>query len=598
MKKRFVLIDAHSIIFRSYYAFIKNPLKNSKGENTSGIYGFLNTLKKIKRQLPSDYICLAFDAPGKTFRDELYDEYKATRAPAPADIPFQVEKVKEISRYLGIPGFEIEGYEADDILATLAQRLKQEGEVYIVSSDKDLLQLVGDNIYVYDAYREFVFDREAVIKKFGVPPERIPEYLILVGDSIDNVPGVPGIGPKRASAILKKFSDLETAVEQDKRLITYKEQIGLSKKLVLLKDDVPLNLKIEDMRIKEPNLNRLIPILLELEFHSYVRELSGGVDRDRPTKVLDYTPKKIEGKVLGIAREREIIYLVADDDTIYKARPDQIKELLADEKYIKVGYQLKGLLKDIEMRGNLFDILIVAWLLEPTRRSYSVQDIGLHYLSMVFGDNPADIARLSFLSYPQLKKSLVEAGMEELYQKIESPLIPVLAEMEKRGIKIDLGYFKELNKEVQKELQKFEKEIFSLAGQNFNINSPKQLARILFEVLKLKPGKKRKTHYATDSETLRQLSREHPLPDLLLRFREMAKIRSTYIEPMMHLAQNGRVHTTFNQTTTATGRLSSSNPNLQNIPIRSDWGRKIRKGFAPCRMYIANCWGILTEYVP
>ncbi len=579
MKKRFVLIDAHSIIFRSYFAFIKNPLRNSKGENTSGIYGFLNTLKKIKKQIPSEYICLAFDAPGKTFRDELYEEYKATRPPAPADIPFQVEKVKEIAKYLGIPSFEVEGYEADDILATLARRLQQKGEVYIVSSDKDLLQLVGNNVFVYDAYRESVYDQNAVMKKYGVPPRRIAEYLVLVGDSIDNVPGVPGIGPKRASAILKKYPDFESAIAEDNRLTPYKKQIALAKNLVFLKTDVPLQLNLEDMRIREPNLERLIPILLDLEFHSYVRELKKGTPGNRQLRIVDYSPGQTLGSVFGIAQEGDFIYLAEGEDTVYKARIDDVKNILFDKNHIKVGYHIKEILKNIEIKDNLFDILIVAWLLEPNRRSYSAQDIGLHYLNRVFKNNPVDIAQLSVLVYPELNKALSDTGMAELYQKIEAPLIPVLARMENRGIRVDLAYFEELNKEFKKEMIKFEKKIFELAGHNFNINSPKQLSHILFDELKLKPGKKRKTHYATDFETLKQLSKEHPLPEYLLQYRELAKIRSTYITPMIQLAQKGRIHTTFNQTATATGRLSSSNPNLQNIPIRSAWGRRIRKGF-------------------
>jgi DNA polymerase-1 len=224
MPKKFVLIDAHSVIFRSYFAFIKNPLKNSKGVNTSGIFGFLNTLEKVKKRFTTDYLCLAFDAPGKTFRDEAFEEYKANRPPPPPDIPFQITKSKELSQYLGITYIEKEGYEADDVLATLAQKLKNKGDVYIVSSDKDLLQMVSDHVFMYDAYRDEIFDRKKVIEKFGVPPEKIPEYLALTGDSIDNVPGVPGVGPKRAVEIVQRRRYIQiNGSSHIKRVLSYHE---------------------------------------------------------------------------------------------------------------------------------------------------------------------------------------------------------------------------------------------------------------------------------------------------------------------------------------------------------------------------------------
>src|SRR4030042_3732591 len=257
MPKRFILIDAHSIIYRSYFAFINNPLKNRKGEITSGIYGFLNTLEKIKQNIGSEYIGLAYDAPGKTFRDDIFEEYKATREPTPPDLPFQIDKVKEICEYLGISGFELTGYEADDILATIAARFKDQGEVFIVTSDKDLMQLVDDRIFVYDAYKNLIYDKNEVVKKFGVPPKRIVEYLALGGDSIDNVPGVPGIGPKRAGEILTKYPELEQAIDQEKRLSGKHNLIKLSRRLLKLDQNVPLKKSINELLVKQINLDKL-----------------------------------------------------------------------------------------------------------------------------------------------------------------------------------------------------------------------------------------------------------------------------------------------------------------------------------------------------
>jgi DNA polymerase-1 len=301
MAQKFIIIDAHSVIFRSYFAFIKNPLKNARGENTSGIFGFVNLIQKIKKKLPTEYMGLAFDAPGETFRDKAYKEYKATRPAPPPDIPFQIEKVKEISQCMGIPQFEIVGYEADDVLATLAVKLKEHGDVYIATSDKDLLQMVDDNIYVYDAYRDEILDRDKVIAKFGIAPEQVPTYLALVGDKIDNVPGVPGVGPKRAVEIIKKYKNFDEALEKDARLESHRESALLSRELIKLKTDVPLDIDLDALRITEPDMDRLMPILIDLEFHSHIKEFSK--TGRAQYNVTDLRDKEIlsDTEVLGLA---------------------------------------------------------------------------------------------------------------------------------------------------------------------------------------------------------------------------------------------------------------------------------------------------------
>jgi len=577
--QKFIIIDAHSVIFRSYFAFIRNPLKNARGETTSGIFGFVNLIQKIKKKLPTEYMGLAFDAPGETFRDKAYKEYKATRPAPPPDIPFQIEKVKEISECMGIPQFEIVGYEADDVLATLAVKLKEHGDVYIATSDKDLLQMVRDNIYVYDAYRDEILDRDNVIAKFGVTPEQVPTYLALVGDSIDNVPGVPGIGPKRAVEIINKYKDFDEALAKDTRLQAHQESALLSRELIKLKTDVPLEIDLDALRITEPDMDRLMPILIDLEFHSHIKEFSK-TERANYT-VMEFEDEKAlsDSKILGIAYTDGRILLSTKGNDVYRASLDKAATILSDEKKVKVGYDLKKIAHMTEMTPPLFDLQIVSWLLEPNRRTYTFEDLCLHNLKIYPEGTPQAVAVLSRELYPLLDKKLTEGEMGELYRNIEAPLIGVLASMEKRGVGLDVIYLQEFDTEIGGLLKASEKRIYSMVGHGFNLNSPKQLSKVLFEELELKPTKRGKTHYSTNVEVLTQLSLSHDVPKEILKFRELAKIKSTYIEPLIMLSREGRIHTTFNQASTATGRLSSSNPNIQSIPIRSELGRKIRQGF-------------------
>jgi DNA polymerase-1 len=579
VKKKFIIIDAHSIIFRSYFAFIKNPLKNARGENTSGIYGFVNMIQKIKKKLPSEYIGLAFDAPGETFRDKVYKDYKATRPAPPPDIPFQIDKVKEISECMGIPQFEIEGYEADDILATLAVKLKEHGDVYIATSDKDLLQMVGGNIHVYDAYRDEILDRDKVLAKLRVTPEQIPAYLAMIGDTIDNVPGVPGIGPKRAVAIIEKYKDFDEALDNDARLKPHRESALMSRELIKLKTDVPLDIDLEALRVSEPDMDKLMPILIDLEFHSYIKEFSKTQRPKYTIQELKDANPFADADDIGIALGDDHVFLSGDQDNVYRAGLTKVAYILNDKKVVKVGYDLKSITHATEIAGPLFDLQIASWLLEPNRRPFSFEDLCLHNLNVYAETTPDAKALFSHRLYPILRGKLTAQNMLDLYHNIEAPLIQVLTNMEKRGIGLDVIYLQELDVEVEQQLQESEKNIYKMVGHGFNINSPKQLSQVLFEELKLKPTKRGKTHYSTNFEVLTQLSLTHPVPREILKFRELAKIESTYLEPLVMLSKEGRIHTTFNQVNTSTGRLSSSNPNIQSIPIRSDLGRRIRKGF-------------------
>jgi DNA polymerase-1 len=578
MPRKYVLLDAHSIIFRSYFAFLKNPLKNSRGETTSGVFGFLNTLEKIKAKFNTEYIALAFDTPAETFRDKIFKEYKATRPAPPPDIPFQIIKSKEVAGFLGIPAFELDGFEADDVLATLAAQLKKLGEVYIVTSDKDMLQLVGGNVYVYDAYGDVIFTRDKVLEKFGVPPEQIPDYLALVGDSIDNVPGVPGIGPKRAMEILNKYDSLETALEKDPRLTGHRDKARLSKKLILLEHQVPIKFSDQDLRVKKPDYDRLLPVLLDLEFHSYIRSLGLTTGRDQATREIDPGKIKIHDH-FGVGQDGERVYIANGDEVVYTAPLKAAGRLTETTPAVKAGYDLKSVVKTMAINPPLFDVGVAFWLIDPTRKTYTLEDIALNFLNRFIRATPPAIAQAAYELYPILRKRLHELGESDLYRTVEEPLITVLARMEQRGVRIDIPYLKDFGAGLEKEMMAIETNIYRLAGRQFNVNSPKQLAQVLFDELKLAPGKRRKTHFSTDVDVLQQLSGRHPMPAELLRYRELKKITSTYVEPLIDLARAGRVHTTYNQTATSTGRLSSSNPNLQNIPIRKDLGKRIRRAF-------------------
>jgi DNA polymerase-1 len=577
---KYLLIDAHSLIFRAYFAFIKNPLKNSKGQNTSGIFGFLNSIKKIKTKFSSNYVVLAFDAPGETFRDRLFKEYKATRPPAPRDIPFQIEKAKEISRFIGIMVYEIPGYEADDILATITMKLKDYGEIYIVSSDKDLMQLISRNVYVYDVFNDIIYDAKQVKEKFGVAPERIGDYLALCGDSIDNIPGVPGIGPRRAIEILNKYPDLETALKKEQRLAEHQTLLMLSRELVKLNTNVPIELNPEEFSIKKPDLENLLKTLSELEFQTIIKDFAPRFDKTKIVKKTTLSEEKIKEHI-GIAIDENTLFLSSDEDEVIllNINTADAEKIVKNNSIIKIGYDLKEIIKRIPLTSPLFDLKVVSWLIDPNIKNYRFEDLCLRYLNIIVEPSPELIPCLCLKIYPVLKKRLEELDELKLYNRIEEPLLSVLARMEQRGIGIDVNFLKELKKRIEKEINIRVDECYRIAGCVFNINSPKQLSQILFEKLKLPPVKKGKSHYSTESDVLQQLSSRHDLPKKILEYRELAKIANTYVEPLIEYVKNSRIHTTFNQTGTATGRLSSNNPNIQNIPIRGYWGNELRKCF-------------------
>lgn len=593
-------------------------------------------LKKLIREKNPQYLAVAFDHKAPTFRHQKFKDYKITRKPTPEPLKRQLPLVKEIVRGYNFASFEVPGYEADDLLAFIALEAKKRGlESYIVSSDKDILQVVQDGIYVYHPQKDLLLDQTRIEELYEIKPPLFPDLLALMGDQIDNIPGLPGVGEKTAKELVKNFGSLEEILEnldklpsKLKEIISQnREKLLLSKELAKINSSIELNIDLEELKLREPNYQLLVPIFETLEFQSLIKEILQEIpalprldcqridSQDALSQLLEQVNSRLsfsfylELQVENENKEIKALY-IALDDKLFSIERDflrensgKINQIFQSRKIEKTTYGLKQEIKflkreQIEVLSPAFDVEIAAYLIDPSREDYSLFKIALHYLeggleiaSSLLKEKEGSQAN-SLLSckviescLPALKSKLKELNLEGLYFQIEEPLIFVLSEMEERGIAIDKNYLEELSKEYEKKIERVSQEIYSLAGMSFNLNSPKQLREVLYGKLKLKPLKKGKTGPSTDETTLRSLSREHPIPNLILQHRELSKIKSTYIQGLLNSIspQDGKIHTTFNQTITQTGRLSCSNPNLQTIPIRSELGKQIRKAFVPSR---------------
>jgi DNA polymerase I len=588
--KRLLLIDGHSVIYRSFFAFIRNPLRNSKGFNTSAVFGFAQTLRKLFRELKPDYCAVVYDAPGRTFRDEKFSEYKMQRPPAPEELPPQMPIVKDMVRAWGISSLEVPGVEADDVLATLARRLAGPGlSVTIITSDKDLLQLVGDGLFVYDPWKDKRYEPDDVREKLGVGPELVPDLLALTGDSSDNIPGVPGVGPKRAKEILERWGSLNAALANDERVHEHAAIARLSLELARVRADVEVAAELDGLKLNPPDAARLQAIFTEMDFRGLAADVAPQAEVEVKVEVkLDLGALKKAGKFgmclepgkgLWVSAEPGAVALVQD--------PDSQKVLLDDGAVLKVGFGLKEQIKaahqaGLELTGPFFDVGVAAWLTDPNRRTFTPEEVTMQ----VFGNRVpplSDQARAvhALAIYGALKPQLLAQGLGRVANDLEMPLVPVLAVMEERGMKVDLAGLGRLEAELTTYLQSIERRVYRLAGHEFSIGSPRQLGVVLFEELKLARGKRTKTGYSTSVDILSELAPLHEIVREVLKYRELTKLCNTYLEPLRLAAREKthRVHATFNQTGTATGRLSSSDPNLQNIPIRTDLGRQIRRAF-------------------
>jgi DNA polymerase-1 len=661
-RPRLYLIDGSSYIFRAFYAI--GHLSNSKGLPTNATYGFTQMLLKVLKDYRPDYLIVVFDSKAPTLRSQVYQQYKANRPAMPEGLVPQIPYIKKIMQAYRIATLEIEGYEADDVIGTLAKKLESEADVVIITGDKDILQLVSDRTEVYDTMKEKRFKVDQVIQRFGVPPEQVVEVMGLSGDSIDNIPGVPGIGEKTAIELIKAFGSIENLLahlEQVPRkklrenLETYGEQARLSRQLATIHTDVPIDYPLKESVLSPPDLKSLREIFKELEFNKLLKDLpQEKADHPRDyhliigqNEFLSLVEDLRKAKCFAIDLETTSPYPMWADlvgmslsHTPYQAfyipvghQPwegaqqlplswvlEQLKPLLEDEALKKVGQNIKYewiVLKryGIRLQGIEGDTMIASYLLNPTKHNHNLSEIAREYLDRSVTDykdvagtgakaltfdqihlekakdyscEDADVTlQLSHLLLPKL----TEGGFKDLFDQVEMPLLVVLAKMEMNGVKIDIDLLNEFSKEMEIQLQQKESRIYTLAGESFNINSSQQLGKILFEKLKLPAIKKTKTGYSTDVDVLTKLSLQHELPLEILTYRNLSKLKSTYIDALPKLVhpKTERIHTSYNQTVTATGRLSSSDPNLQNIPIRTDEGSRIRQAFIP-----EKGWGIAS----
>jgi len=652
-KTTLYLIDGSNYVYRAFFAI--QGLANSRGVPTNAVFGFNNMLAKLLRDRKPEHIAVVFDAKGPTFRNEAYGEYKAHRKPMPDELKPQIGVIKNLVRAYRIPLLEIEGIEADDVIGTLARKFAAEGvKVVIVSGDKDLMQLVSGDVVMVDTMKDKTYDRAGVEERFGVGPDRVAEVLGLMGDTSDNIPGVPGVGPKTALQLIREYGSVEGVLQNvgkirnervRKALTENADQARLSRELAVVKTDADVELALESARYEGPDREALKALFKEMEFSSLVQDLEV---RDRASggrNELVTTAEALHGLILRIEKAGEcalhleltsgypmyselagIALSLEPGEAFYIPlqvgkgpgsgapwRDHALKELsavLRNEKILKHGHDLKNTLivfarLGIPLRGTGSDTMVGSYLLNPSKKSHDLVEAAREFLDCelipakeILGSgaralSPADVDPERMKEYagqraeavlrlcPAVTTKIRDLGLADLFEQVEMPLVEVLSDMEQRGVLVDLQLLRDMSKEFEILAAQSEDRIYKLAGERFNINSPKQLQVVLFDKLKLAKGRKTKEGYSTDVEVLMALAQSHELPAEILAYRGISKLKSTYVDalPAMVHPQTGRIHTSYNQTVTATGRLSSSNPNLQNIPIRTPEGRRIRQTF-------------------
>ncbi len=656
------LIDGSAYIYRAYHAI--RSLTNSKGLPTNAVFGFTRMLIKLIEDRSPEYVVMFFDAKGPTFRHEIYQDYKANRPPMPEDLSIQIPYIKEITHGFNMPVIEMQGFEADDLIGTFRYQAEKAGFfVVMVTGDKDFVQLVTDNAVIWDPMKEKTIDINTVRDDFGVEPNQMIDVMALSGDASDNIPGVPGIGPKTALSLIKTFGTVErlyervhtiTKKKQHENLVQYKEQAFLSKKLVKINIDVPVPFNPENFNYKTPDNTRLSKLFKNLEFRqlqqafpkrsdlsnknyhaiydmSALFDLIGRLEAAEMFAIDTETTSKdpMKANLVGLSfsmKPDEAFYIPCAHD--YPEAPaqlelkkilSQLKPVLENPDIKKIGQNIKYdwmVLKrhGINLAGVIFDTMLASYLINPSKRAHNLDQIALDFLDHktmtykeISGKGKKDVsfskiplekavpyscedADITLMAYHVLMPLIERAGLMELYNNVELPLVPVLMNMEMTGVCVDREKLMELSKSFEHQLEQLESMIYSIAGEEFNIRSSQQMGRILFEKLKLPVQKKtkKKTGYSTDVNVLTALADKHELPELILRHRTLAKLKSTYTDALLDLVhpETGRIHTSYNQTVTATGRLSSSDPNLQNIPIRTDEGMEIRKAFVPRKEWI------------
>lgn len=668
--KQLILVDGSSYFYRAFHAL--PALTNSKNVPTGAVYGMTNMLRKLLDDYQPQFMAVVFDAKGKTFRDEIYEAYKATRQAMPNELVQQIMPVNEIIEAMGIPLLEIEGVEADDVIGTLASHATTQGwETIISTSDKDLAQLVNEQVTLINTMSNTKLDRNLVKEKFGVYPEGMIEYLALVGDSSDNIPGIPLVGPKTAAKWLNQYGSLDTIVQNAEKipgkvgenLRANLSQLPLVKSLVTIKTNVELPLDFVDLKLRSPDKRKLIKLYTDLEFKSWLAELLEDSKEEHADRYANYQVihNEVEfTKLMQSLQNSDVLvmnietnqtnYLFADLIGLsfalepgkafyiplkhaYSGVPaqltkdfviTQLKPILENPQIKKVGHHTKYLLEilnhhNVQIQNFSNDVMLESYLLDSSSNNHDLYSLALKYLGWrtisyeeiagkgskqmafdnidiqkagIYAAEDADVTlRLHNILLPRIQD---EPGLNQVYEKIEMPLVPVLAEMEKNGVLIDPLKLETQSKELQKRLSELEQEVFGIAGREFNMNSPKQLQDILFQILKLPVLQKTpKGQPSTADHVLQELAIDFLMPRLIIEYRSLSKLISTYTNRLIEQIDPStqRVHTSYNQAATATGRLSSSDPNLQNIPIRTAEGRRIRQAFvAPkgCKLLSAD----------
>ncbi|MBD3380493.1 MAG: DNA polymerase I [Candidatus Omnitrophica bacterium] len=639
-QEQIYLIDGNSLCYRAYYAI--KELATSKGRPTNAIYGFINILEKIKREYGPEMMVVAFDTPAPTERHKRYEEYKIHRKPMPDDLVEQMPEIKKVIKAFGIPVLEKDGYEADDIIATVAERARDQGKsVVIVSGDKDALQLVGEKVKVLSpstsAYN--LYGPDEVKEKFGVEPGKMVELMALMGDASDNVPGVKGVGKVTAARLIDRYRTVEglyghleeLSASLKQKLSDSREDAELSRELVTLDRQVPVDLELSEAAVREPDTETLIQLYKEYEFNKLLKEIAPRAskkvnyeicDADRLKAfaagsrggngfaffpVIDDTSGRLSGLALSAA-EGSAIFV----PTELVSGGGDLARLMRSDKVTKVCFDLKAQLRlfrrsGISIGGPFFDVMLADYLIDPSRPKYEPDDMAIRYLDRILSsgkkdvnwdtqgqgmmdlsEGPGDIeyfcerADLFFTLRPRLEDELRDKTLIQLFETVEMPLAEILADMEDEGVTVDLDFLSRASSEMGDRLEKVTAEIYGIAGEEFNINSPKQLQVILYEKLGLPALKKTKTGISTDESVLKRLARNHGLPEKLLEYRELNKLKTAYYDSIRKQADpSGKIHALFNQAVTATGRLSSSEPNLQNIPVKTPMGQEIRKAFIP-----------------
>ncbi len=607
--ERLFLVDGSAVAYRSFFAMNKQHLTTSRGEPTGAVYGYTRFVLRLMKDFHPEFVAVCFDTPKPTFRHVKYPAYKATREKAPDELKTQIPRIVCVTDALGLTVLEAEGYEADDVIGTLARKAEACGmEVYLVSPDKDFLQLVTKRVRVITSMKSgekvCIYDAEKVRERYGVDPSKVVDVLGLAGDATDNVPGVQGIGEKTAIQLISRFGSVEEVLSNiDKiskpalrnNLSKCAEIALLSKELVTIKTDLDLVPEIDQLRYIGADTSRLIEIFRELEFFTFLSEI--------PQEEVEIQHSKIDGKKLlpkllssgefGFMLGHGIAISLESGETFFTTELLALAQAIESPEVKKISLNLKEDLLSlrnagIHLRGKVFDLSLASYLLRPSSKLHTLGHLALEYLDrqipQTHRTEEEELSQKASIFFPLskvLSERIEKMNLASLYWEVEIPLAAVLSDMEEYGVAIALEHFSGMSQKLGEKIATLTDELYSIAGSELNLNSPTQLRKVLFDKLNLPKGKKTKTGYSTDTEVLIKLSPIHRFPKLLLEYRELYKLKSTYVDvfPKLVNPQTGRIHTSFNQTVTSTGRLSSSNPNLQNIPMKSEIGREIRKGF-------------------